>query len=573
MAGHTRLYRRGAKYYHRAAIPVDIQDTYPKKEETFTLGTSDYQEALKLVRVAAVKVDRLFSEHRRQLRQATEPALKELSDSQIQTIAEMYYAFRLEEDEETRLEGFYEYGEVQPIDPVPAFEEYAGLNSVIEEETREAYARAKKGGVFRAEAEEILSWRNVNLKLAPESTSWAKLERRLQEAAIKAHEVISERNEGKVVPSPEVSGLEVSESTMPLLSRAMGEWAAEKRRESWVQKTEKEHLTWMLNFIALSGDKQIDAYKKSDAKIFKDTLLRLPANWNKHGSLKGLPIGEAALRSEQLNLSPMSDSNVNKIIGFVGSFWTWAEAHYEFVSSNIFKGLKIPRRKSVREERDPFSTAELQTIFTTPLYVGCKSTRYWKEEGDWVPRSAGIFWLPLISLYSGARLGEIAQLYVDDIREEFGIYFFDINNEGDDKRLKNSNSKRRIPLHEELIAFGLLDHVSAQKKKKEKRLFPDLTMGKDGYYSSPFSKHFRRFLESAGIKVPTNAFHSFRHSFEDACRACGVSKEIMDALQGHGERGMSARYGRGYTLEVLNDAMKDLRYKDLDLSHLRMHRA
>jgi len=48
MPGHTRLYRRGATYYHRAAIPKDIAKTYPKSEETFSLRTKDYREALRL---------------------------------------------------------------------------------------------------------------------------------------------------------------------------------------------------------------------------------------------------------------------------------------------------------------------------------------------------------------------------------------------------------------------------------------------------------------------------------------------------------------------------------------------
>ncbi|CCG43075.1 DUF6538 domain-containing protein [Magnetospirillum molischianum] len=67
MTGHTRLYRRGAVYWHRAAVPVDIAATYPKTEETFSLRTRDYQQALKLVRVEAVRVDTLFDDHRRKL--------------------------------------------------------------------------------------------------------------------------------------------------------------------------------------------------------------------------------------------------------------------------------------------------------------------------------------------------------------------------------------------------------------------------------------------------------------------------------------------------------------------------
>ncbi|WP_338604819.1 DUF6538 domain-containing protein [Desulfoferula mesophila] len=87
MPGHPRLYRRGAVYYHRAAIPVDIKDTYPKAEETFSLGTKDYNEALKRVRIAAVEIDRRFDQHRHKLQQqASAPILDELTEFQIKQL-------------------------------------------------------------------------------------------------------------------------------------------------------------------------------------------------------------------------------------------------------------------------------------------------------------------------------------------------------------------------------------------------------------------------------------------------------------------------------------------------------
>ena len=79
MPGHTRLYRRGATYYHRAAVPQDIHDTYGKREEIFSLGTKDHDEACRLVREADVKVDRKFEAHRASLRAQRQPPLAELT--------------------------------------------------------------------------------------------------------------------------------------------------------------------------------------------------------------------------------------------------------------------------------------------------------------------------------------------------------------------------------------------------------------------------------------------------------------------------------------------------------------
>lgn len=567
MPGHPRLYRRGAVYYFRAAIPVDIKETYPKSEETFSLRTKDRQEALKRVRQESARVDQLFERHRRELALQDGPPLLELSDTQIEMIGELYYAFRLEEDEETRLDGFYDPDEPLLDAPRPSFEEYADLVETHEEINRANYARGKQDAFFRSEAEEVLSWSTVNLRLDPSSPSWPKLVRTLQVSSIRAAVAVRSRNEGHIVETPKTQGAEV-QALDTRLSDAVDAWANEKARTSWVAKTEREHRVWMGHFMSIVGDRPISSYTKADARAFRNVLLRLPSNWSKYDDLQGLPVQKAADKAEELGLTPMAETNVNKLLGFVASFWNWAEGQYDEVPANLFKGMKIRTNRDVREERDPFSVEELGALFNAPIYTGCQSAASWRHSGNLVLRDSGLFWVPLIALYTGARLGEIIQLYTDDIREEQGVRFFDINRDGDDKRLKNANSRRRIPIHSNLIAYGLLKLHARRLEQGEQRLFPDLQMGSDGYYSSPFSKHFRRFLESVGVKHRKNAFHSFRHSFQDACRNSGLRSEVMDALQGHGEKGMKRRYGEGYSLRVLDEAMQALEYHGLDLSHL-----
>lgn len=567
MAGHPRLYRRGATYYHRAAIPTDIKNTYPKSEETFSLRTKDYQEALRKVRAAAVEVDQRFESHRVRRRQDGCSPLKELTDEQIKAIEEIYFQYLLDEDEDIRLEKFYEAGGPLYDTPRYTFEEYCEIVDGNEEAYRYYYARGIVDSFFSYEAREVLTWSNVDIHLSPESESWDKLARALQVASIKATEAIKARNAGVVVETPQVAS-DVFQPSSPCLSSAVRAWIDERVRTTWVPKTEHEHRVWMEHFVTVTGDRPIADYTKSDARKFKAILLKLPANWNKQEVLKGLPIDKAAERASELGMVPMSDSNVNKLLGFVGSFWNWAEDNYDDAPSNPFKGIKIKVRRDVGSDRDPFRPDELQAIFSAPLFTGCLSVRKWKVPGDLIPKDAGIFWVPLISLFSGARLGEIIQLYTSDIREDNGIYYFDINADGDDKRLKTRGSKRIIPIHPKLIDIGLMNHVKKSRAVNGVRLFPDLPLGRDGYYSSPFSKHFNRFLNSIGIKRAKNAFHSFRHCFEDACRENNVSKEIMDHLQGHVEAGMSSRYGSGYSLQTLNEAMKKIAYRDLDLSHL-----
>jgi hypothetical protein len=152
MTGHTRLYRRGATYYHRAVVPKDILDTYGKREETFSLKTKDRSEALLRVRVGAVRVDRLFAKHRQERSRANPsalgPILVELSTDQIARAKQAYLHSLLDEDEEVRLDGFYDpEDQLEPLAelPRPTFEERQALNSDMDMETRANLARGTRG--------------------------------------------------------------------------------------------------------------------------------------------------------------------------------------------------------------------------------------------------------------------------------------------------------------------------------------------------------------------------------------------------------------------------------------------
>lgn len=167
VTGHPRLYRRGAVYWHRAAVPVDIADSYPKTEETFSLRTKEYREALKLVRVAAARVDQLFEAHRRRKALEAQPPLESLTDEQIRHIGEIYYAYRLEEDDEVRNEAF----------EGRSFEEWVEDTDFFDAVTRYDYARGEVDAFFEGEVDEVLSWSDIDLRLAKTSPSRRKLAR------------------------------------------------------------------------------------------------------------------------------------------------------------------------------------------------------------------------------------------------------------------------------------------------------------------------------------------------------------------------------------------------------------
>ncbi len=569
MPKHPRLMKRGNTYWHRAAIPADIKATYPKSEETFSLGTKDPMQALVAVRKAAAEVDVRFDTHRRQQAAINAPAVLELTAAQIARIEELYYHHLLDEDDEVRLAGFFEKGEALPVAPVPSFDEYVDSADSFGADARYMLARGKSDDFYRQEMEEVLTWNGLGMRLDDRSPSWKPAMRAIQSAIVRAQTAIAARNQGDVVPTPQVADARLLVRPSGVLaSVARGDWISEKGRSTWVAKTKHEHSVWSQHFLDLVGDRPVGSYGKADGRAFKLALQKLPPNWVKQCELRGLSFREATEKAADLGLPPMSDTNINKIIGFVAAFWNWAAENYDEVTGNPFERLKIKVRGSARDDRDPFSSEQLATIFKAPVYTGCLSDRRWAHQGDLVLRDFGRFWVPLISLFSGARLGEVIQLRLEDIRRDAGVLHFSLVDEGEDQRLKTTTSRRRIPVHPQLLELGFGQLVEQRRSEKAVRLFPELPMGEDGYYSSPFSKYFGRFLKVSGAAAPKTSFHSFRHNFEDACRNVDVPFEVMNTLQGHGESGMAKRYGKGYVLQHLDKWVRQIRYDDLDLSHL-----
>lgn len=572
MPKHPRLMKRGGTYYHRASIPADIKSSYPKTEETFSLGTKDPYKALIAVRRAAAEVDERFAAHRRGKAHTTAPAVAELSKTQVARIEELYFSHLLDEDESVRLDGFFDKDEPLPTAPVPRFDDYAADSGEFSDDARFMLARGKGDDFYRSEAEEVLTWDGLGIQLDAQSPSWKLAVRAIQSAIVRAGEAVSSRNRGDVVITPEVATAPArgpDQSSSPLASVVRKDWIAEKAMSAWVQKTRNEHSVWSQHFLDLVGDRPIDGYSKADGRAFKLALQKLPPNWNKQKPLKDLSFRQAAEKASQLGLEAMSERNINKIIGFIAAFWNWAAENYDEVKGNPLDKLKIKVKGSVRDERDPFSSAQLTTIFNAPIYTGCRSAPFWSQPGTQVLTESGKYWVPLISLFSGARLGEIIQLRVDDIREDAGVLHFLLADEHEDQRLKTATSRRRIPVHPELVALGLVKLIEKRRKAGEARMFPDLPMGEDGYYSSPFSKFYSGFLLKVGAKGKKTTFHSFRHNFEDACREADMPSEVMNTLQGHGEDGMAARYGKGYVLRKLDEWMQRVTYEGLDLSHLK----
>jgi integrase len=331
-----------------------------------------------------------------------------------------------------------------------------------------------------------------------------------------------------------------------LLSVLIDAYCEEKVREgSWTKKSEHENRAIFDMFIRIVGDGPIASMNFERARDYKATLTKLPPNINKNPLFKSKSIQEImALNPEK----KMAIATINKNLSQVSALFEWGIRN-GFNDKNYFSGMRLKKDKQAREERSVFEQEDLRKIMIEGKY------------GEQQVLHPHYFWLPWIGLLTGARLNEICQLYLDDIREEDGVWVFDINDKYD-KQLKTLSSKRLIPIHSGLIDRGFLGYVEHLRKRKETRLFPVLKKGKNGYAHSA-SRWFSDFKNSkqVGISDTKKNFHSFRHTVTDHLIKKDETKEKIGAILGHSDESMTTgRYGKGYEAQVLRKVVERLEF-------------
>ena len=403
-----------------------------------------------------------------------------------------------------------------------------------------------------------------------------KLLRRLIEVEIATRDKVGREQSANAPTAPPDLG---DDQENPPLSAAAKAWLEEKKSLTLTGRRVEDCEAAVALFLEVIRDKPVASYTKGDVREFKTVLRALPPNRTKIRETRGLDARAAAKEAQRLRLEPMSIKTANnKYIATLYNLFEFALGNYDRVDRNPFVNATFPSRSTPREEWDPFSFDALRTFFNAPLYTGCKSTKEWMEPGAVIPRDSARFWLPLLLLYTGARVNEICKLRVIDVAEAEGIPFLSIAWEEDDEasgiagRVKNVSSERRVPIHPDLMAYGFLDFIARARARADERLFPELKPNRHGKLYSTISQRFSdTFLPRLGIKTDKTSLKSFRHNFVDAARNSRIPDEIVQALKGDTLPGTLARYGHGKTdLEILAAEMRKLRFKGLDLAHLKL---
>ena len=411
---------------------------------------------------------------------------------------------------------------------------YRYLIKHLDNETRSQAAKMRPDDVIGLLVNQVV--RDRGLVLHPDDPAWRQLEIGFVKAQRRAFEGINARLNGEDIPTPQ-AGPAVDGTTITTALRRWSDGGGHGARKPSVGAA-AEAKRAVERFVELHGDLSLTSITKAHGRAFRDAMAQLPKALPAKLSARPLP---ELLKSDLSRFSKRSAQTINKTLALLGGILARAERDGFFETlpawSNPFHvGFEIA--STDREPYEPFSTAELQQLFASPVFAQGKR-----------PRGGGgeaAYWFPLIALFCGARRTEIAQLKIGDVRQgEGGIWYFDFTSQGDDQSLKTLSSARSVPVHAELVRLGLLEVVAKRAKAQTSNapLWPGFESPLNPKVKA-WTKWFGRYLGTHVVDHPAKTFHSFRHTFKRACREAEISEEIHHALTGHSGGGVGRQYGR-----------------------------
>lgn len=302
-------------------------------------------------------------------------------------------------------------------------------------------------------------------------------------------------------------------------------------------------------FVESAGDLPVQAYTAEHMAAFKRALRSYPKNAEHR--YPGLTFAKVISKAKADDAELISPKTVNNKLSTLSAFGAWLELNTVGVKAEGFRTTPVKDHRP-DQRMPPFSDAEVKAILEAPAFTGCESERNQTKPGTYVVRDWR-YWIPLICAYSGARLGEVAQLRCDDIRQVDGHWVFDITDEGEGQSLKTYTSRRIVPMHANLQALGLPAYAEQARTQGHEWLFHSVEPDSDGRRATQVGRWFRKFLARRGVSQDVRgAMHRFRHTVVTKLRLSGYPDHEIAPLVGHGVdvARMTAGYGAGQSVSL-----------------------
>lgn len=528
----THLTRRaGGRYYLRRRIPLDLLEHFkPRKEITKALGTSERREAEKRVRVLSAQLDAEFDSIREKLRAA---GMQKSAKGQIQGAGAGPSAEPAVSNQTDKLP--------PPLAIPPTLSDPLSRDVTTEILVILAQLRHKR---TKAEAK--------GPEALKDFIAWERFSMTASENVLSGTEESSKPlwwHEANIAARRQFFGNgDSSAIAMPAQTQQPGYTHAAQGR------TSNNSITLDALIPLWERDKN-----PRDPKTVAKTRLVVRRFTEKFSSL---PVQEITRRHciefrDVLLAEGQSIANVNNYLPRLSALLNVAHDR-DYIPQNPATRLTL---KDSGKKRYPFDIHALVKIFTSSIYLQAERPKAGAGEAA--------YWLPLLALFTGARVEELAQLHPNDVRSEsydddtgnrVAAWVINITGAGDGQEVKNAGSVRIIPVHADLIRLGFIEFVEERQYKP--RIFYELRADITGRESGTWSKWFGRWLrKQCSVTDKRMVFHSFRYTFKDLCRDAEIEEAVHDAFTGHaGGNSVARDYSSGlYPIRPLVRGMNKFR--------------
>jgi len=381
------------------------------------------------------------------------------------------------------------------------------------------------------------------------------------DAEMKALDSLIDKLNGSSPPPPAPAPAPVPISTdlsEILLSEAIKQHIAERistkpsTKAYYIDGGGKEEFDLLLKVI---GDKPVSQLRRTQARELLDTLKSLPPGFNRKKKYRGKTITQIIDEGDP----PRAASTVNNTMYHADQLFKWL-AQNEYTSKNFFEDLRTENNPAGRRR---LPDEALRMLFSHKIWTAHKYSHAYQ------------YWLCLLTLYSGARQNELAQLRFKDVKIEDGILYLDIVDGEDGNSVKTEAGIRRVPVHPHLINLGFSEFVKSRQHVE--RLFggDGLTYSEeDQSWANNASSWFYRLRQDLGCFEKGEDFHSFRHLVIETFIAMpGVLERHLKALVGHSDRLSPEAQAPDVTVDLYGKRKYDIRslYNlicRLDFSHV-----
>jgi integrase len=334
------------------------------------------------------------------------------------------------------------------------------------------------------------------------------------------------------------------ESIIELFERYAAQRLAEGRKRKDTINQDRKVVEQFAAFVG--AGRSVGSIRPPEVRNWRDTVAALPPKYRSAKVYCGLSMREAAAKAKAVGAKGVSPTTINKYLSTVSPFLAWCRTN-SYADQNPCDGLFYDVAKG-KNPRPPFSSEELRRIFASPLFNGFERDGREHKPGttradDWR------HWIPLVCLFTGARIGEIAQLRLDDVREEAGIPYLLIRDDQATGQRTKSGYSRPCPIHSQLRGLGFLSFVARQRERCRRdgneQLFPELEPNEREQMGACPSRFWRKYLTKIGVKKGADGkgAHSFRHTMADRLRLAGFLDDEIEVALGHNQKTVTSGYG------------------------------